>query len=102
MTSQKISEKFIAFIDDIENLSKDAWENLQKQTNFIFARLDEESKNKINLLMETGAFKSRAELISLLIKRGIEAESERFEGIEHYASQITDLELKIQNMTQGI
>lgn len=102
MTSQKISEMFVAFIDDVENLSKEAWEHLQNQTNFIFARLDEESKKKINQLMETGAFKNRAELISLLIKRGIEAESDRFEGINTYASEIKELELKLQNMTQGI
>ena len=93
---------FIAFIDDVENISKEAWEHLQKQTSFIFAQLDEESKTKINQLMETGAFKSRAELISILIKKGIVAESERFEGINTYASEIKELELKLQNMTQGI
>ena len=102
MISQKISEKFTEFVGDVENLSKDAWDRLQKQTNFILSRLDDESIAKINQLMETGAFKSRAEIVRFLVKRGLEAESERFAGMEEYSTQIKDLELKLQNIANGI
>lgn len=102
MTSQKTSKPISDFVDDVEALSKDAWELLQKQTHLIFLRLDADSQHKINQLMETGAFKNRATLIRLLIKRGIEAESERFNGIDEYATQIKELELKLQNMKSGI
>lgn len=102
MISPKMSERIDSMVKEVEELGKDTWNTLQKASRILVFRCDDETKEKLNLLMESEAFKNRADVVKFLISKGIEADRGAFEEIDAVSDKISELEGKLQEIANGI
>ena len=64
----------------------------------VMVRVNKQSLDRIDELVDSGLFKSRSESAAFLIARGIDANTEVYERIEDKVSQINKLKGELQEM----
>ena len=81
--------------ETIETAIKSA---LSFRDNVIMVRVNKESLNKIDELVDTGLFKSRSESAAFLIREGIKARNDIFIIINEKISEIQKLKEELKNI----
>lgn len=86
----------------VEEISKETWNSIQKRTNVVMVRMDDDSFEKIDVLVDAKVCKSRSEAAAYLISKGIESQNETFEKITELSTQIKDLRGKMYDIAKNV
>jgi len=81
-----------------ESLGRALVATSQDLTNRIWVRADKDTRYHMDLLVESGATKSRAEAAAYLIDEGIKAKQPLFEKVERTQAQIASLKQQLRSM----
>ena len=108
-TPQQDSEEKPNTSDDInkawkqvEEIGKETWNSIQKRTNVVMVRMDDNSLEKIDTLVDAKVCKSRSEAAAYLISKGITSQGETFDEITVLSKQINDLRGKMHDIAKNI
>jgi hypothetical protein len=74
---------------------------LSGRGNVIMVRVNDETLEAIDMLVEADVCKSRSEAAAFLINQGIEASSELYDRISGITEQIADLKAKLREAVRG-
>lgn len=86
----------------VEEIGKETWNSIQKRTNVVMVRMDDNSLEKIDTLVDAKVCKSRSEAAAYLISKGIAAQQETFDQITELSKQINDLRGKMHDIAKDI
>ena len=86
----------------VEEIGKETWNSIQKRTNVVMVRMDDDSFEKIDTLVDAKVCKSRSEAAAYLISKGIAAQQETFDEITELSKKINDLRGKMHDIAKNI
>jgi hypothetical protein len=87
-------------IRQMENLGKALGSALQDRTNVVMVRVNDDSLNFLDMLVEADVTKSRSESAALLINEGIKANKGLFLKIRDITDQIAALRAQLRETVQ--
>ncbi len=86
----------------VEEIGKETWNSIQKRTNVVMVRMDDNSLEKIDILVDAKVCKSRSEAAAYLITKGIAAQQETFDEITELSKKINELRGKMHDIAKDI
>lgn len=96
------SESWDGFLDEIgikaESFFHLAGKALEDMTGLMLVRADEQMREKLDMLVESGAAKTRAEALKFLFLAGMEKKKKLFEQIDTTRSQIEALKNQLRDL----
>jgi tRNA(Phe) wybutosine-synthesizing methylase Tyw3 len=98
-TWEQVIEEMVAISKGWAQQTGKVLENL---TGLMVIRADGELRNRLDMLVESGAVASRAEALCTLIQAGVEKKQRLYERIEATKSQIDALKNQLRNLAGGI
>ena len=96
------SDEFNKAWKQVEEIGKETWNSIQKRTNVVMVRMDDDSLEKIDTLVDAKVCKSRSEAAAYLITKGIAAQQETFDEITELSKKINDLRGKMYDIAKDI
>jgi hypothetical protein len=87
-------------IKQVENLGKALGSALQGRANVVMVRVNDESLDYLDMLVEADITKSRSESAAFLINEGIKANEPLFGQIREITDQIVALKAKLRESVQ--
>jgi hypothetical protein len=86
------------FKEVAEGFSRALGKALQDRVNVVMVRVNDETLNYLDMLIEAGVCKSRSESAAFLINAGVNSSKGLFEKIEAVTRQIADLRAQLQEV----
>ncbi len=81
-----------------ENVKEAVDRALSRRENVVMVRLNTESVQRVDELVEAGVVSSRSESVAFLVSEGIGAQSELFERIEQKVEQIRRVKQELRDL----
>jgi len=85
----------------VENIGQTLGEALQGRGNVVMVRVNDETLNHLDMLVEAELARSRSEAAALLISEGMKANQPIFERIREITDQISALRGQLRESVQG-
>jgi len=85
----------------VENIGQTLGEALQGRGNVVMVRVNDDTLEHLDMLVEAELARSRSEAAALLISEGMKANSPLFERIRQITDQISALRSQLRDSVQG-
>jgi hypothetical protein len=94
-TSDSVSKALSSFMESLEAA-------LTGRGNSVMVRVNDETLEKLDMLVASGICKSRSESAAILLQRGIESSGALFDRIESVTNRISQLRHDLLESVQGL
>ena len=84
-----------------ESLGKAIVTTAQDVSNLIVVPVDKVTREKLDMLIETGAAESRRDVVAGLVREGLQSRADVFERIEKTRAQIAALKQQLRSVAGG-
>ena len=97
--SNKAASAIISF-REAESVPDAIKKALKGRENVLMLRINEESLNKVDELVDAGIFKSRSESAAFLLREGIKARTDLYEKLSDKIRKIQDLKEELKELVE--
>ena len=85
-------------LEDVREVGKAIKDSLTSRDNVVMVRVNDASREKMDMLVDAGLFKSRSECAAFLIHQGIHAQELLFEKLQNKVEQIQKIREELKGL----
>ena len=85
-------------LEDAKEVGKAIKDSLTSRDNVIMVRVNDSSREKMDMLVDAGLFKSRSECAAFLIYQGIQAQEHLFDKLRKKVEQIQQIREELKDL----